>query len=112
VLSGKAESFELEYACGQPSDSQSWFRLMVTPLKGSRRESAVVMHVDITDLVRAKEASRRLAAILEATPEFVGLCDTEGNLIYVNRSGRELVGISPDDGEVMLGHASRLHPSW
>jgi two-component system, cell cycle sensor histidine kinase and response regulator CckA len=112
VLSSDIESFELEYSCCPIGNVQHWFRIMVAPLKGQGKESAVVMHVDITDLIHAKEASRRLAAILESTPDFVGLTDIEGNLIYINQSGRELVGIPPEAGDQSLGHISEFHPPW
>lgn len=42
---------------------------------------------------RMLEASRqRLAAILEATPDFVGICDVEMNLKYLNNGGQLLLG--------------------
>lgn len=48
---------------------------------------------DITERMRGQEAEARLAAILDATPDLVGIADLEGRLIYVNRAGRRMVGI-------------------
>jgi PAS domain S-box-containing protein len=36
--------------------------------------------------------SKRLAAIIEAMPDYVGIADRQGNSLYVNRAGRHLVG--------------------
>ena len=37
---------------------------------------------------------KRLAAIIEAMPDYVGIADLQGNSLYVNRAGRRLVGKS------------------
>jgi two-component system, cell cycle sensor histidine kinase and response regulator CckA len=112
VLDQSLPSFELEYPCRSNADQQRWFRLMVTPLRGAGVERIVVMNVDTTDLIHAKEANRRLAAILEATPDFVGLVEPDGQVLYVNRSGRELVGITSDDLASGAGRITQFHPPW
>jgi diguanylate cyclase (GGDEF)-like protein/PAS domain S-box-containing protein len=61
----------------------------------------------------AEEARGRLAAILEATPDCVSITDGEGYLLYLNRAGRTLLGIHPDQDIV----AAHLHledylPIW
>ncbi|MEG3860821.1 PAS domain-containing sensor histidine kinase [Microcoleus sp. herbarium12] len=48
---------------------------------------------DITDRKQAEVANRSLAAILEATPDFVGICDLDGYAVYMNKAGRKMVGI-------------------
>lgn len=112
VLEGTLPSFELEYPCRFEDGRQRWFRLMATPLRGSGAERVVVMNVDTTDLIHAQEANRRLAAILEATPDFVGLTEVDGQILYINRSGRELVGLPTDDPTSLVGQFAQLHPSW
>lgn len=44
------------------------------------------------ELQAALTESRRLAAIIEAMPDYVGIADLQGNSLYVNRAGRRLVG--------------------
>lgn len=52
---------------------------------------------DITERKRAQELQARLAAILEATPDFVATADAyTKRMLYVNQSGRRMVGISAD----------------
>ena len=46
-----------------------------------------------------KEAERRaatLAAVVEHSGDFVGVCDTDFRPIYINPAGRRMVGIGPD----------------
>ncbi|MBE0549521.1 MAG: HAMP domain-containing protein, partial [Rubrivivax sp.] len=52
----------------------------------------------------------RQASILQATTDIVGMADPAGRVLYLNRSGRALLGVAPE-GE--LGIAVRqLHPRW
>ncbi|WP_333357656.1 PAS domain S-box protein [Microcoleus sp. B3-A4] len=52
---------------------------------------------DITESKKAEIANRSLAAILEATPDFVGICDLEGRPVYINNAGRKMVGIDENE---------------
>jgi PAS domain S-box-containing protein len=53
----------------------------------------VVLMEDITAYKQAKEAERRLTAILETTPDVVAITDPEGNVLYLNQAGRRICGI-------------------
>jgi len=46
---------------------------------------------------QAEESQRRLVAILEATTDFVATADRQGRALYINRSGRRLLGIGPEE---------------
>ncbi|MCW6050030.1 PAS domain S-box protein [Lyngbya sp. CCAP 1446/10] len=48
---------------------------------------------DITESKEAEVAKNNLVAILEATPDFVGIGDLEGRAVYINKAGRKMVGI-------------------
>ncbi len=52
---------------------------------------------DITDRKQAEIANKSLAAILEATPDFVGICDLEGRAVYINKAGRKMVGLDAQE---------------
>ncbi|WP_293125972.1 PAS domain S-box protein [Microcoleus sp. bin38.metabat.b11b12b14.051] len=52
---------------------------------------------DISDRKQAEVANRSLAAILEATPDFVGICDLDGHAVYMNKAGRTMVGIDENE---------------
>jgi PAS domain S-box-containing protein len=59
---------------------------------------------------RGLEAERdRLAEILEATTDFVGIADIAGNILYANRALRDLLGpASVEPGRPVRG----THPAW
>ena len=44
-----------------------------------------------------EQAQARLIAILEATPDMVGIADTQGRPIYLNAGGRRMLGIGDGD---------------
>jgi len=60
---------------------------------------------------RAEAERQRLAAILEATSDLVGISTTEGRLTYVNRAGRRMVGLA-DDAPLEGLSIFDLHPAW
>jgi len=67
---------------------------------------------DITNRKRAEEERRRLAAILEATPDFVGFADAkDGHVLYINKAGRLMTGLAPDEDVTRL-KISDVHPEW
>ncbi|MBI1786521.1 MAG: PAS domain S-box protein, partial [Acidobacteria bacterium] len=45
---------------------------------------------------QAEETRERLAAILEATPDAVGIADRDCRPVYLNASGRKLLSLAPD----------------
>jgi PAS domain S-box-containing protein len=60
---------------------------------------------------QAKAEQAQLAAIIEATTDIVGRMDPEGRLNYLNRTGRELLGIGADEdltGKMLTDY----QPAW
>ena len=73
---------------------------------------------DITERKLAEEASRRaevaqkqLVAILEGTTDFVGFADPQGRILYINKAGREMVGVRKDE-DVSTLSIHDIHPDW
>ncbi len=68
---------------------------MITPLKDEQGKISHFVSTgrDITARVKADEARNRLAAILEATPDMVGILEPEGRLRYLNSAGYRLSGL-------------------
>jgi len=52
----------------------------------------------------------RLARIVEASLDFIGMADPELKLTYINEAGRVLLGYRSD--EVLPAHLQELHPPW
>jgi PAS domain S-box-containing protein len=103
VLAGQASDFSLEYPCHTPTE-QRWYRMMVTPLNPGAPEGAVVMHVDISERVRAESALRdseqRYRGIVEVLPDLV--CTAVGGRIsFINQAGLRL--LRAQDAAQVLG---------
>ena len=49
---------------------------------------------DISERRQAKDEQLRISAILEATTDFVSIFDPKGKPPYLNRAGRQMIGIA------------------
>lgn len=95
----------------QAGGRQAWVRTSKVPLHNEQGEVTGVLGVveDITDRKETKDREDRLLAILEATPDIVGITDALGNHHYLNRAGKEIFGVSLE--ETKSFHISRItHP--
>ena len=61
------------------------------------REFFVAIILDVTERVRAKEAERRLTAVLELTTDAVCVSNPEGQTTYLNAAGRKLLGFAEEE---------------
>lgn len=67
---------------------------------------------DITERKKTEEDQRRLVAIIEATPDFVGFADAnDKHVIYINKAGRKMCGIG-DYEDVTKLKIYDIHPEW
>ncbi len=95
VLSGRSESFEMEYPCHAP-DEKRWFLMRVTPLL-SPEGGAVVAHIDVTKEKEATQAvmesEQRLLAVLNSIDALVFVTDIETyEILMINDFGRRIFG--------------------
>ncbi|MEG4838223.1 PAS domain S-box protein [Microcoleus sp. B9-D4] len=67
--------------------------------------------IEITDRKRAEQKQARLTAILEATSDLVGVSDTTGHSVYLNKAGQEMLGMSPEEARSPFTIDSVLAPS-
>lgn len=74
---------------------------------GQRYFTAIIR--DVTERKRAEEAQRRLGAILEATPDLVGIADRDGHVLYLNRAGRSMIGIDEAE-DISQTTIAQYHP--
>jgi PAS domain S-box-containing protein len=113
VLAGERSTLSIEYPCDSPQE-QRRFLLTAAPLEAGRRAGAVIMHVDITDRVRAEQAhlhsAELLPAVADGTPDIVFVKDLEGRYGLCNTAlarfpGRAVEHILSHDDRALYGAA-------
>lgn len=93
VLSGQSDNYAHEFSCSINGDTQ-WFRLVVSPLSIDENRGVVVMHLNVTDRVKAEEDKSRLAAAVEQSDETIVITDTTGKILYANPAFERSTGYS------------------
>ena len=60
------------------------------------------LKAEIAERARVETQMRRLATVVEATPDFVGIADAAKQILYLNRAFCEALGRSPDRGPLSI----------
>ncbi|MGB3295990.1 MAG: PAS domain-containing protein [Phormidesmis sp.] len=83
----------------QAGGRQAWLRTSKIPLHNVEGEVIGILGVieDITDRKESEDQQAQLLAILEATPDIVGIADAAGNGRYLNRAGQLIFNILPEE---------------
>ncbi len=80
-------------------------------LYAEARDHCAALETEASHRKRAEEAQLRLAAILEATPDFVATFDQQGErALYINEAGRRMIGAESADPATMK--ISNFMPAW
>jgi PAS domain S-box-containing protein len=99
VLSGRQESFELEYPCHSPTERR-WFIGRVTRFSAAQPPRAVVAHENITRRKMAEEALRdqklQFETILNQAADAIVVCDLHGRLTFANAAARSMALVDPE----------------
>ncbi len=94
-----------------PDGTWAYLDMLKAPLGVDATPFGVVgLGRDITAREEARAARDRLLAILEATPDFVGISDPEGNALYLNPGARHLLGLDETGGSMAV--VAEGHPEW
>lgn len=90
-----------------------WWLTTLNPLKDDRGRiyRIVITTFDISDRKAAEQSQARFTAILEATSDLVGIADMQGNALYMNQAGKQLLEISPEEDIVGLPIDTTM-PEW
>jgi PAS domain S-box-containing protein len=114
ALASGASTWSSEYQLNRADGSiaQIFDRAIIVRDDGGRPIRMVGAMTDITAQRRAEEGHRRLAAILEASPDFVGTADAVTlRVSWINRAGRRMVGLT-DDEDVSQMFVQDFQPRW
>ncbi len=74
---------------GEPREVEVY----ASPIMNGGRALLHAIIIDVTSRVEAEAGRRRLAAILDQTPDVVGMFGLDGQLFYANRAGRLMMGL-------------------
>ncbi|MEZ5306853.1 MAG: response regulator [Pyrinomonadaceae bacterium] len=88
----------------------SWTASCIKDETGSV-EHIVATGVDITEKLEFETARNRMLAILENSDDFISISDLQGQIVYLNRAGRMMLGLGPDS-DISQVRLQGCHPDW
>lgn len=97
VLKGGEVPAGMECIAERPDGTRFWFTSFPAVLRDAqgRITGGINLLVDTTDRRKAEiEASEQFRTIVETTPECVKIVGPDGTLLFMNRSGLEMIGAS------------------
>lgn len=94
VRASKIDSYVMEKRYFHKDGSVVWVNLTVSLVRGAEvsRDYFVSVIEDITLRKRIEQELQRLASVVENSADFIGISDTSGSPVFVNRAGQALVG--------------------
>jgi two-component system sensor histidine kinase/response regulator len=108
ILDGTIRAFSYEYESSS-STLRRWFRVIVTPMQGSRSYGAVVMHINVSDLKQAEAAMHqsevRLRAIVDTAVDGIVVINERGIIESVNPAVTRMFGYTSNQ---LLGQNVKL----
>lgn len=95
---------------GQRKDgSHVSIEIGLNPINISGRPFVLASIIDITERKLAEKERARLISITEATTDLVGIADPQGHVLYLNKNGRQMLGISEDE-DLSGFHVGKSYP--
>jgi len=107
LMTGNAESADLRKSMESGADDY-----LAKPFTREKLVAAVEPQLSKRRRLQQHEVEiqRRLFAIMEATPDFIGVADLKtGRVIYMNRAARIMMGVAPD-ADVTCYFIHQFHP--
>jgi len=92
----RMDNWNREFRLVSRNGDVRWVRASAAPTKIP--EKGILWNgllLDISTLKQSEQEREKLILLVENSTEFVGLIDHTGNFIYINRAGRELLGVEP-----------------
>jgi PAS domain S-box-containing protein len=111
ILSNKPVSHEI---INKTKDGRLiYIEASITPINNDEGDiiGFLAIERDVTERKRAEERRKQLTAILDATPDFVGIADTDGNSIFVNNAGKKMLGLDVEYDSTKI-RITDCHPEW
>lgn len=113
MLEGRIRTYQMEKRYIRKDGRIVWILLSVSLVRDASGQPLFFIS-QIQDITRRKELEaewRRLSSIVEATPDFVGIASVDGQVEYLNRGARRLLGLGDEEEPAGLRIADG-HPTW
>ncbi|HSM85367.1 MAG TPA: ATP-binding protein, partial [Candidatus Limnocylindrales bacterium] len=99
-----ASEYDVHYRIIWPDGTTRWIiargrSFFLGQGAGRRLARFTGMVLDVTESKKAEQERDKLIAIIQHSPDLIGLCDPTGKLLFANRAGQAMVGIN-DDSEL------------
>ncbi|MBI5681591.1 MAG: PAS domain S-box protein [Deltaproteobacteria bacterium] len=109
----KGESISLEYKSVNKNGAEIWWDSKLTPIKDSNGNITSILRVsrDITAQKSLVKTIEQITSIIESTSDLVGVASPDKRLIYINKAGREMLGIGLHD-DISKTYIPDYHPEW
>lgn len=93
------EPWDIEHRLKLKDGTMKWVRAIGEATKDKKGKVIKVIGTvqDITEKKKAEEELQKLASVVTHTSELVNLADLEGNMIFINKAGAKILGISPKE---------------
>jgi PAS domain S-box-containing protein len=95
-----------------PNGQRRWLEIKSMPHRGADGEiqwDGIVL--DVTAAKQAELERLNLLKIISDSPDYIGMADLEGRLLYHNRAARRMLGLA-DDADVSALKIGNVHPAW
>ena len=99
LLSGEARVYHREKRCLHKDGTVVWVNLTLSVERETARaadRSFIAVIQDITERKKAEDERQVFVSFLENSPDFIGIADPSGKLVYINPAGRRMVGLPAD----------------
>jgi PAS domain S-box-containing protein len=96
LLGGKRDYLEIEKRYLRKVGACIWARVRISAVFGEGGVPRFLLAIaeDITERKRVSEDMRKLAALVENSTDFIGIASCEGEALFINATGRRLVGLA------------------
>ena len=114
ALASDATTWSCDYELRRADGTSAYIldRAIIVRDESGRPVRMVGAMTDVTAQKRAEESHSRLAAILQASPDFVGTADAVTlRVTWINQAGRRMVGLG-DDEDVSHLTVHDFQPTW
>ena len=96
-----------------PEWGETYWDWTLTPILDEKGEVEFLVFSleDVTERVRTEKERTRLAHIVEATSDLIGMANLDGQLFYLNKAGRKMLGFGEEE-DISGVRIPDTHPDW